>query len=208
MATQTKAKTKWSIEADYFQACNCDYGCPCEFEAPPTMGYCEGAGAWKITKGRYGTVSLDGLALGFLAKWPGAIHQGNGTAIMLVDAKANKAQREALLQIASGQAGGMPFEILPMTLSKVLDPQFVNFSFKVNGKKATVKMGNVGLIETEPIKNPVNGEIESVEVNHRTGFIFKKAEVVAGKTCQSTVDALPFSYPNKAGFIAKVKYKN
>ena len=33
---------KWSLEADYLQGCNCDYGCPCEFEAPPTEGLCEG----------------------------------------------------------------------------------------------------------------------------------------------------------------------
>ena len=39
-------QVKWTMEADYLQACNCDYGCPCEFEAPPTQGYCEGIGAW------------------------------------------------------------------------------------------------------------------------------------------------------------------
>ena len=32
----TGAKVKWTMEADYLQACNCDYGCPCEFQAPPT----------------------------------------------------------------------------------------------------------------------------------------------------------------------------
>ena len=63
----TETKVKWSLEADYLQACNCDYGCPCEFEAPPTMGYCEGVGVWKILKGRYGNVALDGLGFGFAA---------------------------------------------------------------------------------------------------------------------------------------------
>lgn len=28
MATETKVK--WAIDADCLQACNCDYGCPCE----------------------------------------------------------------------------------------------------------------------------------------------------------------------------------
>ena len=59
----TAPATKWFIEADYIQACNCDYGCPCEFEAPPTMGFCQGMGAWRINKGKYGDVTLDGLAL-------------------------------------------------------------------------------------------------------------------------------------------------
>jgi hypothetical protein len=47
------AKVKWSFEADYLQACNCDYGCPCEFSAPPTLGYCDGMGAWRIKRGKY-----------------------------------------------------------------------------------------------------------------------------------------------------------
>ena len=131
-------KIKWSIEADFLQGCNCDYGCPCEFEAPPTMGYCEGLGAWKITKGRYGNVSLNGLGLGFSAKWPKAIHQGNGTAVIFIDEKAKPEQREALWQIASGQAGGMPFEIIATTFSKVYDPQFVPFKFMIKGKKSSV----------------------------------------------------------------------
>ena len=36
MATQTTIK--WKISADYLQACNCEYGCPCEFQPPPTQG--------------------------------------------------------------------------------------------------------------------------------------------------------------------------
>src|SRR6266446_3627777 len=31
----------------YLQACHCDYGCPCEFSAPPTAGSCHGVGLWK-----------------------------------------------------------------------------------------------------------------------------------------------------------------
>src|ERR1041385_3037408 len=97
---------KWFLEADFLQACNCDFGCPCEFSAPPTMGYCEGMGAWKIRQGKFGDVPLDGLALGFAVRWPKAIHEGNGTVCMFFDERANPAQREALLQISSGQAGG------------------------------------------------------------------------------------------------------
>src|ERR1700743_867340 len=70
-------QTKWNIEADFVQACNCDYGCPCEFSAPPTKGFCEGMGAWHITRGAYGNVKLDGLGVGFAARWPKAIHEGN-----------------------------------------------------------------------------------------------------------------------------------
>jgi len=189
----SKNRIKWFLEADYLQACNCNYGCPCEFEAPPTMGFCEGIGAWRIIKGKYGKVSLDGLALGFAAHWPKAMHFGGGTAVVFIDEKANKDQREALFQIASGQAGGAPFEIIVMTFAKVLEPQYVPFTFQLKGRNSSVRMGNKVLAEVEPIKNPVTGEVESIKIEHGTGFIFKKAECVSAKVLKSNVFEIKFS---------------
>ena len=34
-------------------ACNCDWGCPCNFDAPPTYGHCEGMYVWAVDEGRY-----------------------------------------------------------------------------------------------------------------------------------------------------------
>ena len=202
------SKTKWSFEADFLQACNCDYGCPCEFSAPPTRGSCEGLGAWLIKRGNFGKVPLSGLALGFAARWPKAIHEGNGTACIFVDEKANSEQREALLTIASGQAGGMPFEIIATTFSKILEPRFVAFEFHMNGRNSGVKIGDAVIASFEPIRNPVTGEPESVSVNHSTGFIFREGECVSAQEMRVMVGELNFSWPNKAGFIAQVKYSN
>ena len=201
-------KIKWSLEADFIQACNCDYGCPCEFEARPTMGYCEGMGAWKINKGRYGNVSLNGLGLAFVAKWPKAIHEGNGTAAIFIDEKAKPEQREALVEIASGKAGGLPFEIMAMTFAKVHDPQFVPFKFAIKGKKSSVKIGQAMEVVHEPIKNPVTGKPESIRIDHETGFIFKTAECVSAKEFRTSFEDLNFSHPGKGGFISRIKYHN
>lgn len=201
-------KTKWELEADYLQACNCDYGCPCEFSAPPTLGFCEGTGAWNITKGRYGDVSLSGLAVGFAAHWPKAIHEGNGTLALFVDERANEEQRQAILTICSGQAGGLPFEILATTFSKVLDPIFTTFHFNLDGRNSSVRIGDALNVALEPIKNPVTGEPESVRLEHATGFIFQSAEAVSGKECRVKVPGLSFSWPDKAGFVTRVNYSN
>jgi hypothetical protein len=206
MATATKVK--WTIEADFLQACNCDYGCPCEFSAPPTRGDCQGMGAWKINRGRFGEVSLDGLAFGFAAHWPEAIHKGNGTVCLFFDAQANPKQREALMKIATGQEGGMPFEILVNTFSKVLEPQYVPFEFKWAGRNSSVKIGNAISVALEPIKNPVTGAPESVRIEHATGFVFKEAECVSAKECRVSAGELNFSWPDKAGFVTKIKYGN
>jgi hypothetical protein len=39
------AKPAWSIEGPHFINCNCDYGCPCQFNALPKDGYCRVSGA-------------------------------------------------------------------------------------------------------------------------------------------------------------------
>src|SRR4051812_36709515 len=163
---------KGFFEADYLQSCNCDYGCPCEFSAPPTMGFCEGMGAWRIERGEYDGVSLGGLGLAFAATWPKAIHEGNGTVCLFVDEKASSEQREALLTIGSGQAGGLPFEILATTFTTLLEPQFVPFDVKINGLESTARLGGGFRIALEPIKNPVTGDKETITVTHGTGFIF------------------------------------
>ena len=201
------ATTKWFFEADFIQACNCDYGCPCEFSAPPTRGSCEGMGAWRITRGRCGDVPLDGLALAFAARWPKAIHEGNGTGMMFYDERANAAQRQALLAITGGKLG-LPFEILVMTMSKLLEPRFVPFQFHLDGRNSRVKIGREMSVAVAPIKNPVTGEPESVRIEHSTGFVFKSAEVVSAD--EMTVDAgeLKFSWPGKAGFVTQIKYGN
>ena len=203
-----ETKVKWAVDADFLQACNCDFGCPCEFSAPPTRGFCEGVGAWRINKGNYGTTKLDGLALGFAAHWPRAIHEGNGTVCLFFDERANPQQREALLQIASGQAGGMPFEIIVTTFSKIMEPRYVPFTFNFNGRTSSVRVGSFMSATTVPIKNPVTGEPESVRVEHATGFIFKEAEAVAAEECRVDVEGMKFSWPNKAGFVTKVRYSN
>ena len=199
---------KWHFEADYLQSCNCDYGCPCEFSAPPTTGFCEGMGAWQILRGEYDGVSLDGLGLAFAAKWPGAIHEGNGAVLLFIDEKASAEQREALITIGSGQAGGLPFEILATTFSTLLEPQFVPFEFKVNGVNSSVTVGNGFRIALEPIKNPVTREPEQVSVNHGTGFIFKVAEACSAREGSVEAEKMSFSYPDKAGFISRIRYGN
>jgi hypothetical protein len=199
---------KWFFDADYLQACNCDYGCPCEFAAPPTTGFCEGMGVWRIERGEYDGVSLDGLALGFAAKWPGAIHEGNGTVCLLVDEKATPTQREALIAIGSGEAGGLPFEILATTFSTLLEPKYVPIEFNLDGLQSSARLGDGFRIALEPIKNPVTREPEQVTVNHGTGFIFKTAECASAQEGAVDLEEMKFSYPNKAGFVARIHYGN
>src|SRR5204862_2360104 len=103
--------TKWHFEADYFAFCNCDWGCPCNFNARPTQGNCHGAGAWRIRRGRFGETPLDGVVFAGAYFFPGLIEQGNGTARFYVDEQTTPEQRRAIEAIGSGRHGGGVFEV-------------------------------------------------------------------------------------------------
>jgi hypothetical protein len=204
----SSAPLSWVFDADYLQACNCDYGCPCEFSAPPTPGFCEGTGAWLIKTGRCGDISLDGLGIAFAAHWPAAIHLGNGTITVFIDERANQKQREALESIAFGKLGGLPFEILATTFSTVQPTRFVPFEFRADGQTGKARVGQDIEFDLEPIKNPVTGEPESVRIEHATGFIFTGAEAVSARDVRVSSGDINFQYSNKAGFVTKVHYHN
>ena len=93
----------WSIKGPHFVNCNCDYGCPCQFNALPTDGTCRAVAAWRIDEGHFGDVKLDGLYAINTYGWPGAVHQGNGEMQSVIDERADEAQRQALIAILQGE---------------------------------------------------------------------------------------------------------
>jgi len=52
---------KWTIKGHEFINCNCAYGCPCQFNALPTHGFCEAVGGFQIDQGFHGDTKLDAL---------------------------------------------------------------------------------------------------------------------------------------------------
>jgi hypothetical protein len=171
----------WSIRGHVILACNCDYGCPCNFNGLPTTGKCEGNWNWHIEEGSYADVPLSGLNFGVAVNWPGAIHEGNGEAMVVLDERADERQREALLTLISGQAGG-PWKIIGTTIGKLHPPAFAAFEVSVSGFDSKVKAGSYIALELEPVRNKVTG----AEVRPRAilpeGFVFKEADLAASST--------------------------
>jgi hypothetical protein len=93
---------QWHLTGQVLVACNCDWGCPCNFNARPSKGKCEGGWTWHVDTGTYGDVTLDGLNFSVYVNWPGAIHEGNGEAVILIDERANERQRSAIETLIGG----------------------------------------------------------------------------------------------------------
>ncbi|HEV3018917.1 MAG TPA: DUF1326 domain-containing protein [Burkholderiaceae bacterium] len=179
--------TPWEIKAKEFSNCNCSYGCPCQFNALPTTGYCEAVVAMEIQQGHYGHVKLDGLRMGGIYQWPGAVHEGHGKYQPFIDVRADENQREALLKIMSGRDTdpmATMFAVYFSTVDKVYDPIFapVEFEVDVEGRKGRYVVQ--GLVETrgEPIKNPVTGAEHRARIDLPHGFEYEIAEIGSGTT--------------------------
>jgi len=44
---------KWMVKGDALGACSCDWGCPCNFDAPPAKGWYQSGYSFHINKGNF-----------------------------------------------------------------------------------------------------------------------------------------------------------
>lgn len=189
-------ETRWTIKGREFIHCNCAYGCPCQFNARPTKGGCDAVGFIDIEEGFHGDTKLDGLRIGIIASWPGAIHEGKGQVVPIVDERATPEQRESLLRIMSGldtEPGATFFQVFSATFEKVHEPVFAKIDFEVDVDGRTAKVAVPGWVEArgEPIRNPVTGDAHRARINLPQGFEYDICEV--GRGWGEAQGALAFS---------------
>lgn len=176
---------QWTIKGREFAHCNCAYGCPCQFNALPTHGSCRAVVGIAIEEGHHGATRLDGLNVAGVFAWPGAIHQGNGEAVVIIDERANPPQREALLRILSGEdtePGATVFQVFSTTLGKVHDPIFtrIDLQVDVDGRRARLAVPDMIEARGEPILNPVTGKEHRARIDLPEGFEYALAEAGRG----------------------------
>jgi hypothetical protein len=204
----------WSLEGAWFKNCNCDPGCPCDFNQAPTHGQCEGIIGMRIDKGHFGDVPLDGLKFAGAAYWPGRIDEGEGHIIPIVDESADEAQRNAILTILSGQAGGTIFEIFSAVCPHVREPVFapIDFEFDIDARRGHLKAGDVIDTEVETLKGIGSEEPYRVLVEIPGGFEYtgpdSKAETALAKTLKVTGGGeLDYEHSDSHSSMAFVKHE-
>lgn len=172
--------SEWRMKGQYLKNCNCIATCPCD-----TVGFpyphkgCEGLNAMHVVEGHFGSVTLDGLNWAAAYHFPGALHEGNGSLQPYVDARADSAQRDAILQILSGKNGGTFFEILAAIVTTVHEPQFVpiEFEFDKAKRKGRIVVRGFGEAACAPLTVPATGAEQRVTLRMPDGFEYKEMEV-------------------------------
>ncbi len=176
---------QWMLRGVEFNNCNCDWGCPCQFHAPSTHGFCEAFAAGHIEEGHFNDIRLDGLNWAMVLHWPGEIAAGSGKQQVIIDSRATDAQREALRKILHGEStapGATHFFVFNSTMSEVLAPLSapIDLTIDVEARKAEVNIPDVAESKGNPILNTHTGTPHHARINLPNGFEYTVAEVGTG----------------------------
>jgi hypothetical protein len=137
---------KWNLAGEYMESCNCDYLCPCIYtnpQAPVTHDQCTSLQVYRVDKGHCGNVKLDGLAFALVIRSGKVMADGNWVLGVVIDERANEAQRDALGAIASGQAGGIPARVREVLVRDFRGVELRPISFRMDGLKRSASIPGV-----------------------------------------------------------------
>jgi hypothetical protein len=191
----------------FLDACNCDWGCPCQFNAKPSHGNCEGVSGAHIIKGNYGSVKFANLNVALIVSWPGAVHEGHGKASFYIDDRASDEQFDALFKIITGEAGGGPFEVYRSTFEKIQEPRRARITFQAKGLNSRVRVDDVAEAWLEPIRNPITGKIHRAIIELPGGFEATRMDMSSTKAVAANDGFLDFKYSGTYGSFQKVSWK-
>ena len=160
-------------------ACNCDWGCPCNFEAPPTYGFCDGFYTMVVHEGLFGDVALDGATFVWGGHAPGAIHEGDGTSILIFDRSTTPEQGAAIERLWKGGGVGSPFDEFASVTTGWFGPHVADVDVTLDGIRSTVTVRGAATFDLalSRVANPVTGKEEEMYVDKPTGFTSKHSEL-------------------------------
>lgn len=189
----------WNVAGKYFETCSCDFVCPCiltQMTAKPTTGSCTFAMSFKIEKGKYGQVNLDGLGFVVVGFTPEEMGRGNWTAGVIVDDRASAEQRDAIVAIASGGAGG-PMAALAGMITTFAGVESAPIRFEQDGAKWSVNASKFVSMSASPamgIDPNTTAPLQLANTGHPANTTFSLARAM-----QSTVNAFGLAWNDSRG---------
>jgi hypothetical protein len=158
---------KWMFKSETYDNCNCAINCGCQFNLPSTYGYCQSAYAGTIVDGHF---------------------NGNGQRQIIIDERADEAQRAALETIISGEACAPlsnVFAVFASTCSEYCETLFLPIELEADMEHRTAKIRIPGVLRSngKPIVNEFSDEPFHIALARSNGsFEFTYAEIGLGTT--------------------------
>lgn len=198
------ADNNWKLDGSYFESCNCEVACPCVFMSAPSEGECTALVAWHIDKGHYQNVKLDGLNIALAVHSPGHMMEVKWSIAAFIDEKASEEQKNALLAIFSGQAGGHPAAISSF-VGNILGVKSVKMDFHADGKTRRLTVGGSADVEIEAITGQGGAD---VTVTNMPFCVAPGYPAVTAKSKHLNLKEFGFNWhlTNKNGFYSPFSY--
>lgn len=199
----------WHLAGEYFENCSCDILCPCitsSLAGPADSERCQVPLVMHVEEGEKDGVSLGGLNAIMLVDSPAVMGEGGWRVALYIDEAADDGQRQALVDILSGAAGGTPAALAPL-IGEVLGVKFVPIDYRaVNGNRS-VRVPGIMEFEVEPVTNPETGEtLEITGTIHPMGSNLPIARGVKGVYADSDY-GLSFDNTGKNGHVRRFAWE-
>ncbi|MSO63394.1 MAG: DUF1326 domain-containing protein [Acidobacteria bacterium] len=208
-AAESAKKTPYRVKAECVEACNCQHGCNCQFAGFPNEGKCEFIIGYDVRDGMFGQVSLNGVRAVLAAKYPKAIHEGNGHVVLFVDEQATAEQADAIVSILSGRMGGMPWEALAGTIGRFDGPIRKPVEIQVAGERSRVRIPGAIDLSLTPFKDPVTGAEKEVHIVYpKGGFFWNDAAIATTVAMSATHGDFHLEWPGRYASTAEVNWTN
>ena len=177
---------RWLFKSETYDNCNCAVNCGCQFNLPSTYGYCQSAFVGTVVEGYFNETPLAGLNWAGIYKWPGEIKDGNGQRLIVIDERADDAQRAALETIVSGEACAPVsnlFSVFGSTCSDSCETLYLPIALEASFEDRTAMVEIPGVLQSRgrPIINEFNDEPYHIGIARTKGsFEFTYAEIGLG----------------------------
>ena len=204
-----QTQTPYRVKEVFLETCNSDAGCNCNFGGFPDHGSCEALIGIHVSEGTFGDVDLSGMKVVPAIKWPKAIHEGNGAAAIFIDESASQDQVNGIATILTGQAGGMPWELLATTLTSLDSPHLKSIKMDVNGRNSGFSIDGILEAKLTPLINPVTGEENEVHIVFPGGgLIWDDGDTATTSVMKVDHGDIKFDYTGQSAFFAPIEWTN
>lgn len=208
-AAESATRINFKVKAMSLEACNCAHGCNCQFGGFPNEGKCHFLIGYDVRDGKFGDVNLNGVKFIVAAKYPNAIHEGNGHVALFIDEKATAEQVNAIATICTGAQGGMPWEAIAATVTKLEGPIQKPIEMTLDGPRSSFRIAGVLECRATPLTNPVTGKENEVHITYpQGGFFWNDGAAVTTETTKISWNDLSFEYQGKFAAVAEVNWTN
>lgn len=195
----------WTLSGTYFESCNCEAACPCVFLSRPSEGECTVLIGWHIEDGADGEVRLDGLNVALAVYSPGHMMEVKWQAAAYLDERASEPQKQALIRIFGGHAGGVP-GVLAGFIGEMKGVRSVPIAFRAEGRERSLTIPGIATAAIEAIGGQNEGEatVSGHPLAVAPGF---PAVVARSRGLEFTDHGWTWSVNGRNGFFSPFAYQ-